>query len=205
MSVESNTNTANLDQETTAEVRRVITGMQDALTDEMVSRIAATVSDSAGLLDQLARSGVDKAIPTLARLVENGDLERIAQLARVVGAMQDAVTDEMITRLTDVISQTLSLFERINKAGLDNLLMMLPQMIKLFEHVEQNHVVYDLVDCLNKATEQAEIQPSSRGGLKGLWEIAREPDTQDVIQFLLLVSKQFRACRIGRQIPQNKP
>jgi len=198
MSVESIQNSTDPDQETVAGVCRVLTGMQDALSDEMVSRIAATVSDGAGLLDQLGRSGLDKAIPVLVQLVENGDLDRIAQLARVANAMQDAMTDEMIVRLTDVLSQTMSLFERLNRAGLDNLVTMLPRMIELFEDLEKHHVVDDLVSCLKKATDQASAAPPAKGGLTGLWTIARQPDTQEAIRFLLYVSKQFRDCRTGR-------
>lgn len=204
MNVESNQNNINPDQETTTEVRRVLTGMQDALTDEMVSRIAATVSDSAGLLDQINRSGVDKAIPVLARLVESGDLERIAQLARVAGSIQDAMTDEMLVRLTDLISQMMSLFDRLNRAGLDNLVSMLPRVIAMIEHLEQHQVIDDLVVCLNKATEQAVNAPPARGGIRGLWAIAQEPDTQEAIRFLMLISKQFRACRTSRQSVQNE-
>jgi len=204
MNVESNQNNINPDQETTTEVRRVLTGMQDALTDEMVSRIAATASDSAGLLDQINRSGVDKAIPVLARLVESGDLERIAQLARVAGSIQDAMTDEMLVRLTDLISQMMSLFDRLNRAGLDNLVSMLPRVIAMIEHLEQHQVIDDLVACLNKATEQAVNAPPARGGIRGLWAIAQEPDTQEAIRFLMLISKQFRACRTSRQSVQNE-
>jgi len=198
MSVDSNQNTVNPDQDTTAEVRRVLAGMQDALTDEMVGRMAATVSDGVSMLDQLGRSGVDKAIPVLARLVESGDLERVAQLARVLGAVQDAMTDEMVVRLADVMSQAMSLFERLNRAGLDNLVTMLPRIVAMFEQLEQSQVVDDLVDCLNSASQQAVTLPPARGGLTGLWAMVREPETQEAMRFLLLVSKQFHALRTGK-------
>jgi len=204
MSVESNQNTINPDLEATAEVRRVLTGMQDAMTDEMVSRIAATVSDSAGLLDQLNRSGIDKAIPVLATLVESGDLERIAQLARVAGSIQDAMTDEMLARLTELISQTMSLLDRLNRAGLDNLVSMLPRIITLFEQLEEHHVIDDFVSCLDNAKEKTLITPPARGGLRGLWGMAKDPETQEAIRFLLSISNQFRTCRTHRQSVQNE-
>lgn len=204
MSVELNQQTADSQDKSVAGVRRVLAGMQDALTDEMVSRIAATVSEGAGLLDQLGRSGVIQALPVLARMTENGDLERVAQLARVVGAAQDALTDEMVVRLAGVLSQSMSLFERLNRAGLDNLVRLLPRMIALFERLEQQQVVDDLVNCLNKATQQASVLPEARGGLGGLWAIAREADNQDALRFLLLVSRQFCSCRTERQSAQSK-
>lgn len=203
MSINSNQETAGTDEKTTAELSRVITGMQDALTDEMVTRLAETLSSGAGLLDQLGRSGIDKAIPLLAEMVENGDLARVVQLARVIGAVQDSVTDEMIVRLTDVISGAMTLLDSLNRSGLDGLVAALPRMVAMFDHLEQQHVVDDLVHCLDEATAVAATSPPTSGGLKGLWTIVREPDTQEALRFLLLISKEFRTCRTGRQAKQN--
>jgi len=199
MSVKSNQETVGADERTTAELRQVVTGIQDALTDEMVTRLAQTLSDGAGLLDQLGRSGLDRAIPLLAGMVENGDLARIAQLARVLGAVQDSVTDEMVSRLADVVSGAMTLLDRLNRTDLDGLVAALPRMIAMFDHLEQQRVVDDLMHCLDEATAVAAASPPAGGGLKGLWTIAREPDTQEALRFLLLISKQFRICRSARQ------
>lgn len=188
MNIESNMNT-------------LLAGMQDALTDEMISRIAAVVSDSAGLLDQLNRSGMDKAIPVLVRMTENGDLERIAQMARVVSAMQDALTDEMLVRLTDVISQTLSLFERLNRMKLDNLITVLPRIMALFEYLEEHKVVENMMDSLAAARTQSATMPSPQSGLTGIWKMVREPDTQEAIRFLLLFGKQYRRSQGDDHLP----
>ena len=73
----------------------------DAMTDNMVSNVAAIVADGIDLVDRVNRSGIVKALPAIASLVENGDLDRLVQLARLIGSAQDAMTDDMIVRLTD--------------------------------------------------------------------------------------------------------
>ncbi len=203
MSIKSNQETSNTDDRTSAELHQVLTGMQDALTDEMVSRLVQTLSSSAGLLDQLGRSSADKAIPLLSEMVENGDLARVAQLARLLSAAQDSVTDEMIVRLTDLISGAMSLLDRLNRSGLDRLVAALPRMIEMFERLEQEHVVDDLVRSLEEVTAVTATSTPPRGGLKGLWSIARDADTQETLRFLLLLSKQFRTFRTVRQATQN--
>lgn len=199
MSVDSNIDMAYPGQETTAELRRVLTGMQDSLTDEMISRIASTVSDSAQLMDQIGRSGIDKAIPTIAGLVENGDLERIAQLLRVLGAAQDAITDEMVERLMDMVSRAMTLIDRLSGTDLDKLIAVLPRITALVERLEEHNIIDDLVDSLNVATTQVESNPPACGGIAGMWKMMRDPETQESIRFLLLVSRQFLSCRTKRQ------
>ncbi len=200
MSIKSNQETRNADDRTSTELHQVLTGMQDALTDEMISRLVQTLSSGAGLLDQLGRSGADKAMPLLAEMIDNGDLARVVQLARLLGAAQDSVTDEMIVRLTDLISGAMTLLDRLNRSGLDRLVAALPCMVEMFERLEQEHVVDDLMHSLDKVTATS---TPARGGLKGLWSIAREADTQEALSFVLLLSKQFRTFRAVRQATRN--
>ncbi|HKK13093.1 MAG TPA: hypothetical protein VKA14_00380, partial [Gammaproteobacteria bacterium] len=68
------------------ELVRLLEGARDALNDDMVARLSATLGDGMELLDRVNRSGAGKALPAIAELVENGDLERLVHLARVVGS-----------------------------------------------------------------------------------------------------------------------
>ena len=197
MAVESNEN-INMKLKSTDEIRRVLGGMQDALTDEMITRLATTASNGMTLLDRIGRSDMDKVISVISRMSENGDLERLAQLARVGGAMQDALTDEMLVRLVDTFSQAIIAFERLNHAGLDKLINMLPRILEIFEQLEDNHVIDNLIDSMNKAGTQSKQEEPARGGTRGLWKLSRQPETQDALRYLLLVSNNFR-IRSGSQ------
>ena len=52
------------------EVERVVAAASDAMTDEMVTRLAATAGDAVELIDQVNRAGLARAIPALAQMVE---------------------------------------------------------------------------------------------------------------------------------------
>ena len=117
-----------MDANDALELERLTAAARDALTDEMVSRLSATAADGIDLLDQINRSGVGKALPALAQLVANGDLDRLVALARTYGAAQDAMTDEMVSRMAETMGASLSLMDRLNRAGVDRLVGMLERL-----------------------------------------------------------------------------
>jgi hypothetical protein len=96
---------------------RVYGSAEDALTDDMVSRLSEAIGEGFCTLDQFCRSGVARALPALATMVENGDLERLAQLARVYASAQDAVTDDMVGRIAEAAAEGLTLLDRFNRGG----------------------------------------------------------------------------------------
>ncbi len=111
------------------EVERVIAAARDALSDDMVGRLAASAGSTMELLDQVNRAGLARAIPALTELVNNGDLDRLAKLARVYGASEDALTDDMIGRLTQTVGDGLALMDQVNRAGLDRAIPAIAEMV----------------------------------------------------------------------------
>jgi len=111
------------------EVERVVAAARDALTDEMVTRLASTAGDAVELMDQVNRAGLSRAIPALAQMVNNGDIERLSQLARLYSSAQDALTDEMVTRLSVAIGEGQTLLDQVNRAGLDRAIPALAEMV----------------------------------------------------------------------------
>ena len=119
------------DQATTidAEVQRVISAARDALTDEMIARMASTAGDDIDLMDQVNRAGLARALPALTRMITNGDVDRLSQLARVYSASEDALTDEMVGRLASATSEGLELIDQVNRAGLARAIPALAQLV----------------------------------------------------------------------------
>ncbi|KAB2870439.1 MAG: hypothetical protein F9K36_15255, partial [Burkholderiaceae bacterium] len=111
------------------EVERVIAAARDSLTDEMVTRLASTAGDAVDLIDQVNRAGLTRAIPALAQMVANGDLDRLSQLARVYSSAQDSLTDEMVSRLSGAIGDGLAMLDQVNRAGLDRAIPALAEMV----------------------------------------------------------------------------
>jgi hypothetical protein len=110
------------------ELDRVISAARDSMTDEMVGRLAGSAAEALDLVDKAGRAGLSKAIPALAEMVNNGDLERLSQLARVYHASQDALTDEMVSRLTEAVGGGLSLLDQVNRSGLEKALPVISRM-----------------------------------------------------------------------------
>src|SRR3954466_4584233 len=104
-------------------LERLSAAARDALTDEMVGRISATAAGGMELLDQISRARIGRALPALTQLIENGDLDRLVGLARTAGAIQDALTDEMIVRIATTVGGSLALMDQINRMGIERMVV----------------------------------------------------------------------------------
>lgn len=112
------------------ELDRFVEAARDAVTDDMVSRLSGTTADALDLLDQVNRSGLAKALPVLAEMIDNGDLQRVAQLARLVTTAEDAVTDDIVGRLGETIGGGLTLLDQANRSGIGDALPMISEMVE---------------------------------------------------------------------------
>jgi uncharacterized protein YjgD (DUF1641 family) len=184
------------------EIQRVMAAARDSLTDEMVSRLAATAGETITLLDQVNRAGLARALPALTQLVNNGDLERLSHLARLYSSAQDALTDEMVSRLAETMGNGLSLLDRFSRGGADNVVRMLESLqasgalerlsTMLPQLIERLGMVQDLLQSIDDAAAASRAARPSPGGLGGLWQMLRDPEAQDTLRFLLAVGKQLR-------------
>jgi uncharacterized protein YjgD (DUF1641 family) len=191
----------NGDLERLSQLARVYHASQDALTDEMVGRLTEAVGGGLSLLDQVNRSGLDKALPTIARMAADGDLERLSQLARVYSSAQDALTDEMVGRLAETVGEGLSLLDRLNRGGAGRLVEMLERLEstgaleriadslpKLLDRLE---MVTGMLNCLESAAIKSREHQVS-GGVFNLWSLMTDQKTMQALQFLLSMSEQMQ-------------
>ena len=174
----------NGDLERVAALARLVGAGQEAVTDEMIGRLAETGSETLDLLDKLNRTNLDKVLPTVERMVENGDMERLASLARLFGAAQEALTDEMIGRLSCNVAEGMALLDRLQSSGLldrliesapainrlmaqlspeviDRFAEELPRAVSMIDQMQQMHVAEDFLKCLKGATEEMPNQPAA--------------------------------------------
>jgi uncharacterized protein YjgD (DUF1641 family) len=171
-----------MDQTQALELERVVAAARDSLTDEMVGRLSATVAEGMDLLDKINRSGVGAALPAISQLVANGDLERLVHLARTYGAAQDAMTDEMVGRLAETVAESLSLIDRMHRAGLD----------RLVGNIERLGVVLEAtMNAFEAAKRDSAAQPAG-GGIGGLWRLLGDPENQESLRFMLAFARAFR-------------
>jgi uncharacterized protein YjgD (DUF1641 family) len=185
------------------ETERLIAAARDSLSDEMVTRLAGTATDAIDLIDRVNRSGMTNAIPAIADLVNNGDLDRITRLARLYASAEDALTDEMIGRLAETAAEGMSLLDRLNRGGAGRLVEMLAHMEAsgslqriadtLPRLVDRLETLERVVHAFEAAGAAAAKAPKSAGGVGGLWGLMRDPDNQDALRYLIEVGKALRA------------
>jgi uncharacterized protein YjgD (DUF1641 family) len=192
----------NGDVERLSQVARLYSSAQDALTDEMIGRLSEAVGEGLALLDQVNRAGLDRAIPALAEMVHNGDLNRLVKLARVYGSAEDALTDEMVGRLMDTVGNGLSLLDRFSRGGADHVVKMLEGLQQsgalerlatmLPQLADRLATVQEVLQSIDAAAAASRAAPASAGGIGGLWQMMRDPEAQDTLRFMLAVGKELR-------------
>jgi len=185
------------------ETERVLAAARDSLSDEMVSRLAGTATDAMDLIDRVNRTGLYKAIPALADLVNNGDLDRLAKLARVYGSAEDALSDEMIGRIAETAAEGMSLLDRLNRGGAGRLVELLARLEASGDLHRIAQAIPRLVDRLDTlesmlhgfeaAGEKTAKGPRAGGGFGGLWSLMREAENQDALRFLINLGKEMQA------------
>ena len=183
------------------EMQRVVAAARDSLTDEMVGRLAGSAAEAMDLMDKAGRAGLSQAIPPIAQMVQNGDLERLVQLARVYHAAQDALTDEMIGRLAETFGEGMSLLDRVNRSGLWRLVEALERMeasgslARIAENLpkllERLDMVAGLLTCLEDASTKAQGERVG-GGFGNLWKLLTDEKTVRSLKFMQIAGEQLQ-------------
>ncbi len=186
---------------------RVLGSAEDALTDGMIGRLSEAAGDGLALLDQINRSGIDKALPTIARMVTDGDLERLAQLARVYGSAQDVLTDEMVGRLAETVGEGMSLLDRLNRGGAVRLVEMLEHLDStgtleriasgLPALVDRLDAMAGMFKCFEEAAAATAQEPPS-GGVTGAWQLMTDARNQQTLKFMMEVGQRMQTSCLKR-------
>ena len=111
------------------DIEQLVSSARDALSDEMIARLAGTLAESLDLLDRINRSRLARALPVITQLVDNGDLERIVQTTRVLAAAGDSMNDEMVGRMAGVVGDGLDFLDRVNRSRLGDALAVITQLV----------------------------------------------------------------------------
>jgi len=196
------------DLERLVQLARLYSSAQDAMTDEMVGRLAETAASGLGFIDQASRAGLERAIPAIAQLVNDGDLDRLVQLARLYGSAQDAMTDEMVGRLAETMGSGISLLDRFSRGGADRLLQMLEQLVasgtldriarQLPLLTQRLEMLERMLHCFEAAANASDKEPPMPGGIGGMWSLVKEPENQRSLRFLILLGRQMHDTCVTR-------
>lgn len=115
----------------------------------------------------------------------DNSLDSLMELATLVAAAQDALTDDMITRLSSVFSEGITLLDRLTRnEGLVRLLQVLDQP-------ENQALLVGLSDALTLTSRDMAAAAPAKGGLFGMMKLASEPGTQEGLRMLSLLGQHL--------------
>ncbi|MCG6857169.1 MAG: hypothetical protein LJE67_03805 [Salaquimonas sp.] len=179
----------NGDLDNLVHLARLIGSAQDSLSDDMISRLAATVSGGLDMLDRANRSGVAKALPAISQLVENGDLDRIVNLARLVGSAEDALTDDMVGRLAAAFGGGLDMLDQANRSGVAKAL---PAIAQLVENGDLDRIVNlaRLVGSAEDALTDDMIGRLARVWSEGLFLVDRLTRSEGFMRLVSILERE---------------
>ena len=166
------------------EAERLFESAADSLSDDIVGRLGSTMGEGLMLLDQVSRSNLDKAIPLIDHLVETGDLERAANLVRVLGSAGDAINDDIVGRLSEMANELMIIADRIARNE---------NIHKLLDLLERDYMIDMLTSlCEAAASAKASHDAPSSGGIMGLLKTMKDPEVQQALQFMSKFSAGFK-------------
>lgn len=174
-----------------ADLARLIGAAEDTLSDDIVGRLSGAAAGGLDLLDRINRSGIMQALPTISRMAESGDLDRLAGLARLVGAMEDSMSDDIVNRLALVATQLALLVDKLTRN---------PGFLRLIDLLGREEVQNGLIhfaEATCAAREAVAREPAPSGGLFGLLRIAGNPDTLRALQFVSAASAHLQKGKEG--------
>ena len=123
------------------------------------------------------------AMPDNADLAR--DIEQLSELATLVTSARDAMSDEIVTRLSRVFSEGISLLDRLTRnEGLMKLL-------EVLDRPESQHLLIGLSNAIGKMSRDLAVAPPAHGGVGELVKIMREPGTQEGLRSISLLGKYW--------------
>ena len=159
------------------ELGRGVQCATDALTDQMVERLAISASNVAEIADRLndpdTRDAVHTLLDELTRLHRSGGLVSLFEVAHLLNVARNAMTDGMVERLASFAEH----------------------MVTNVANEETADLFQTFATALFDAQDRVKDQPA-RGGLLSAMRLLSAPETQASLNFLLAFAEGLK--NIGR-------
>ncbi|MCB1526554.1 MAG: hypothetical protein KDJ45_02485 [Hyphomicrobiaceae bacterium] len=114
-------------------------------------------------------------------------LSDLTELASIVSAARDALSDDMVTRLSSALSEGMILLDRLTRnQGVMRLLQVL-------DKPESQKLLLSFADALSSMSRELASTEPSKGGLGGVLKLASDPGTQEGLRSLSTLGKYWSA------------
>lgn len=163
------------DMNPTGGIETILAAASDSMSDQMVERLAATSAATLEIVDRLndeeTRDAIHSLLDQLTELHRAGGLVPLFELLHLLNAARNAMTDDMVERLSIFTEQM------VNNLGSD-------ETLELAHHT---------AEAICEAAKETEQTPPS-GGLLNTLRMLSQPETQASLQFALRVAGKLRKC-----------
>lgn len=157
-----------------ADLMRLVGAATNALSDDMVGRMASTVGNLLEVADQLnnedTRDALVSTMEWLTRLHRGGALDTAFSLVEVLHCGRMAMTDPMINRLLGFIEH----------------------MVNNLANEEMATMVSETFIALQDAVEESKNTPMSSGGILATIKLLTKPETLQTLRFMLSISEKIK-------------
>lgn len=117
--------------------------------------------------------------------LDRNDIEGLVEIANLVSAARDAMSDEIVTRIAGTMSEGLTLLDRLTRnEGLMRLLQVL-------DKPESQNLLIALSEAIHATSQEISAAPPATGGLGCMVRVAKDPGTQEGIRLLSLIGKHM--------------
>lgn len=162
-----------------SEIERVLTAAGDAITDQMVERLAVTSSNALEVLDRIndddTRDAIMTLIDQLTDLHRAGGLTSLFEVVHMINAGRNAMTDGIVERLA----------------------IFAEHMVSNLGQEEVGELAHDASMALCEARKESMDAPS--GGLMATLRLLSKPETQQSLQFLMAFAGKLREKQVCRE------
>ena len=115
----------------------------------------------------------------------NDDLQRLIEFSQLLTAARDAMSDDMITRLSGAMSEGINLLDRLTRnEGLMRLLQVL-------DRDESQYLLIALAEAIHATSKDIAAAAPATGGLGCMLRVARDPGTQEGVRLLATLGKHL--------------
>jgi uncharacterized protein YjgD (DUF1641 family) len=157
------------------EMERLNLAAREALTDNMVERLATLGGNGLELLDRLndpgTREAVHSMIDRITELHKVGALDTVCDLALTLHAMRNAATDNIVERL----------------------FMFAESMINTVGNEAMGELAENTRLALEEAAQESSKTPPPKGGVMATLSMLSKPETQRSLAFLLAFSAKLQS------------
>jgi len=113
------------------------------------------------------------------------DLQRLVEVAQLVTAARDAMSDEIVTRMAGAMSEGITLLDRLTRnEGLMHLL-------KVLDRQETQNLLIAMSDAVHSASQEISAAAPAIGGLGCMMRVVRDPGVLEGIRLMSIIGKHM--------------